>query len=130
MPSSIKVVKLINSCFIFSAKLKKRLSDAFKNCPLRNLFWTNPTSIAHASMWIQIQIRKQQWNEWESYIDSFGFNIIYTSSIYYTRTSLYTFTHTHTPTGRTYVWGLPNFRALSTTSTCIICQLWFSRLSI
>lgn len=56
-----------------------------------------------ASMWIQIQIKKQQWNEWESYIDSFGFNIVYTFSIYYTSTRLYTYTHT--PTERTYVLG-------------------------
>lgn len=27
--------------FVLSAKLKKRLSDAFRNCPLRNLFWTH-----------------------------------------------------------------------------------------
>lgn len=48
-------------------------------------------------MWIQIQIKKQQWNERESCIDSFGFNIVYTPNIYYTRTrtSIYTYTHTY-----------------------------------
>lgn len=37
--------------FVFSAKLKKRLSDAFKNCPLRNLFWTKLPDKRETTIW-------------------------------------------------------------------------------